>query len=108
MKAHEIIAKPEAWGQGDMKLNIIRFGNRVTTCFCAVGAIREKYGYNGDVLFKTIEADQEYCGDLRKLAAVVAHPHEAMWLNQAEIEDWNDHRTRTHAEVLDAMRRADV
>lgn len=103
MKAYELIEKPEAWNQGQMK----HTRNNGVLCFCAVGAIREKYGFNedGDA---DIDNHPGYRADIAKLVAVVDNPSASIYTNERRIESWNDSVYRTHAQVLAAMKEADV
>lgn len=92
MKAHELLEKPESWTQGEFARN--RSGERTnsncpTACsWCMIGA-----------MFKCYKGDELYTGLFK---AISDH------IGDVEIYKWNDDPNRTHAEVVDLLKKLDL
>ncbi len=85
-----LLARPELWGQCGNK-------NNSENSNCIQTAISRVYGY-GD---ETEEAIRKFC------ECVGIPKNDGVYMFK-DIWDWNDAPERTHAEVLEAVRKAGI
>lgn len=98
MKIHELLATPDKWTQrafaktatGEITSSLAPDAK----CWCLVGAIVKCYGDDG------IEGFQARMDVTRNLTIAAGEPD--------SIVNWNDNPSRTHAEVLELVKRLDV
>ena len=92
MKAYELLATPDKWTQGPMARNAA--GESVpdlaedACSWCMFGALVKCYGHSGIA----------FCEACRRVHEIIG----------CKIISFNETPGRTHAEVLDVLKRADV
>lgn len=91
MKAYELLAKPESWTQGAFARDAEGRATQdlmQSACWCVAGAIKRCYESRVD-----------------RQKALDRLEDETGWY---AIPPWNDDPARTHAEVVDLLRRLDI
>jgi hypothetical protein len=92
---YELLESPERWHKGNYTnvADTLHTGinSPEATCFCILGAIRKVYKLTRD--------SNEYAAIL-KASLELAH--------YEYLHEWNDAPERTHAEVLEAVRKAGI
>lgn len=93
-RAAELIAEPEKWCQGDHArdrfLNPCLPSSDKAQCWCMLGAIVRAADTIDSNLYRAADAIAEHLGGYKRTS----------------IGRWNDNPSRTHAEVLAALRAA--
>jgi hypothetical protein len=90
MKAWELLATPDKWTQGvgarDARGREVSPSSKKAKCWCIYGAINKCYGNDGFSLMA-----------LRIERLIPTY-----------VSTWNDNPKRTHAEVIEVLKKADV
>lgn len=90
MKAYELLAKPESWTQHvfarDPQGESVHWEDTAARCWCLIGAVKKVHGVGW-----------------RRPVEIMQHH-----LTSTPLDDWNDNPARTHAEVVELLRRFDI
>lgn len=92
MKAYELLSDKSKWTKGWYAKDKSQLDTVATaeaaTCWCVMGALQKCYNDK-----------QSYSDALKRLNAIVKAP---------SLTEWNDRDYRTHGEVIDALKKANV